>query len=117
MLRRVLPLSHFPPTLQGAHKILTFAVPTLSLLARGNESIELGKEPDTNSPPFGDPSLVFATIIAMRELQRAGILDALEKAINPSLSVVDRSVLLNHLGSRVGWAATKRQVKGKRGGK
>lgn len=102
VLRRTLILSDQSPTLQGAHQMITSAGPALRLLARGDEPVELGRRASAKTPPFGDPDLTFAAFLALREVHSStGILEALEKAIKPSLSAADRSVLLNQLGSKL----------------
>lgn len=102
VLRRALRLSDSPPTLQGVHGILTAAGPALRLLARGDEPLELVRGAGEKVPPFGDPELTFAAFVALREARGAtGTLGALEKAMTPSLTVADRSVLLRQLGIHV----------------
>lgn len=102
ILRRTLTLSDQPPTLQGAYQMITSVGPALRLLAGGDEPVELVRRASAKAPPFGDPDLTFAAFLALREVHNStGILEALEKAIKPSLSAADRSVLLIQLGSKL----------------
>ena len=113
VVRRALLLSDSPPTLQGVHSILTAAGPALRLLARGDEPLEPARGTGEKVPPFGDPELTFAAFVALREARgSAGTLGALEKAIKPSLTVADRSVLLRQLGIHVEHARSLRRRKG-----
>ncbi|MET0153167.1 MAG: YkgJ family cysteine cluster protein [Candidatus Binatia bacterium] len=113
MLRRVLPLSSDRLSPKGAFGILQNVGPALRLLAHGDEPLELrgsAKTKMTKVTPFGDAELTFAAFAALRELGgAAGTLSVLEKAIPPSLSVSDRSVLLLYLGTQVEQAAPKRR--------
>jgi len=102
VLRRTLTLSDRPPTLQGAYQVITSVGPALRLLARGDEPLELARRASAKAPPFGDPDLTFAAFLTLRAVHNStGILEALEKAIKPSLSAADRSVLLNQLGAKL----------------
>jgi hypothetical protein len=102
VLRRVAALSDQPPTLQGAHQIITSVMHALRLLARADEPFELKPRASVKSPQFSDPEMTFAAFITLREVQNStGILEALEKAVTPSLSVADRSILLIQLGHKL----------------
>lgn len=112
VVRRTLRLSDSPPTVQGVHSIFTAAGPALRLLARGDEPLGLAKRAGEKVPSFGDPELTFAAFAALREARSStGTLGALEKAIKPSLTVADRSVLLRQLGIHVEHARAPRRSK------
>jgi len=107
VLRRALPLSDRPPTVKGVDSILEAVGPALRLLARGDEPLELARGAGEKVPPFGNPELTFAAFVALREASGStGTLGALEKAITPSLTVADRSVLLRELGIHVEQASS-----------
>lgn len=108
VLRRVALLSNHPLTLQGAHQIVTTPLRAFKLLARGDEPLELPRPARTKAPSFGNAEMSFAAFIAMRELQSgAGVLTALEKSFESSLTVTDRSALLIQLGTQVEQALAK----------
>lgn len=94
--RSALSLSREPPTLQSAHKVITAVMPALQLLARDDAPFTVGA--DTKVPALG-PEVTFAAFVAQRA-GPSGTLDALEQAIEPSLSMADRWLLLDYLGQR-----------------
>lgn len=116
--RRVLSLSSDEPTLQAVHKIVTGVGPTLRLLAQGDQPVDL-PEGDHKVAALGSPELTFAAYLALREARGpGGMLAALEKAIEPALSVADRSVLLSYLGGLLAHVPTggRRRGAAARGG-
>src|SRR5262249_15381666 len=109
IFRRAVSFSDAPLTSQGAHTILNRLGPALRLVARGDESLDLPA--NVKAPLFGDGDLISATFLVMREARGpAGVLGALEKAITPSLTVSDRSVLVNQVGLELEKVYRKRRV-------
>jgi hypothetical protein len=102
LLRRVLLLSADPLSAKGAFSILERNGGVLRLMARGDEPVELSKKASFKSPKFGDPDLTFAAFVALREIQ-AGTppLDALDRAISPSLQISARSVLIYNIATLI----------------
>jgi hypothetical protein len=99
-------------TPQAAHTILSTFAPGLRLIAHGDEPLDLPASAKVNAPPFGDADLIFAAFLTMREARGpAGVLGALEKAIKPSMTVSDRSVLINQIGAEIDEAYKKRRKK------
>lgn len=112
VLRRVMSLSSLQMSPQGANSILTNMRSAIRLLARGDEPIELAGNPNPKSPPFGDPNMSFAAFTALRRIgDGMGVLDALEKAIKPDMTIPDRSALLVQLGSQLDHTRLKRPKK------
>ena len=112
LFREAVSFAGAPLTPQGAHMILTSFAPGLRLLAHGDEPLDLPVNANMKAPPFGDADLIFAAFLAMREARGpAGVLGALEKAIKPSFTVSDRSVLINQLGAEIEEAYKKRRKK------
>jgi hypothetical protein len=87
---------------KGAFSILDRNSPVLRLLARGDEPIELVKRAAIKSPKFGDPDLTFAAFVALREIQ-AGTppIEAIERAVAPSLGTSARAVLIYNIAAVV----------------
>lgn len=111
IVRRTRALSSAPPTLQGTYDLLVKIGPTLRLLASDQEPLVLPKLRNMKLPPFEAPQVMFAAFAAHRAAERrTPTLEALEKAIQPTLSTADRALLLLDLGSRADVAAvTKRR--------
>jgi hypothetical protein len=102
IFRRAIALSAAPLSPQGAHTILTRFGPAIRLLACGDEPLDVPRNAKLKAPQFGDPELIFAAFLAMQDARGScGVLGALEKAIKPSLTVSDRSVLINQIGIEV----------------
>lgn len=115
LLRQVTPLSNLPATPQVIHRILSSLMPVLALLARGDERIELNPRNGFAAPQFGDSALTVAVLVALRELQKgAKVFDALERAMTPLPAAIDRMLLLNHLGTQIGYEIGRQQSKTKR---
>jgi hypothetical protein len=105
-------LSAVPATLQAAHAVLTSFGPALRLLAHSDEPLNLPRNANLKAPAFGDPELIFAAFLALRDVQGAGgVLSALEKSIRPAMGVSDRSVLINQIGSEIEEVYKKRRKK------
>jgi hypothetical protein len=84
----------------------------ISLLARGDDPLDLPPSVAVKAPPFDDADMVFAAFLALREARGSlGILGSLEKAINPSFAVSDRFVFLNQIGIEVEESIKKRRKK------
>ena len=100
-LRRVWSDATQQPGLQGvANTVAQFAA-TQMLLAHGDEPFDFGKISQKTLSLQG-PEITFATFYAARQANSSlGVLGALEQAIEPSMSVADRSVLLLGLGSQM----------------
>jgi hypothetical protein len=110
ILRQTTSLSPAPPTLQGAYQILTAVGGAIRLLARGNEPVERHRLSRLKSPQFGDPELTFAAFGFYRGLESGtGVLGLLERLIPRAMTLTDRSVLLNQLGSQIDGTPTKQR--------
>jgi hypothetical protein len=94
--RSALSLSAEQPTVQTAHKLIIAVMPALKLLARDDAPFTL--PPDAKVPAMG-AEVTLAAFIAQRAGSQ-GTLDALEQAIEPSMSTADRWLLLDYLGQR-----------------
>jgi hypothetical protein len=106
IVRRTRALSSAPPTLQGTYDLLVKIGPTLRLLASDQEPLVLPKLRHMKLPPFEAPQVMFAAFAAHRAAERrTPTLEALEKAMQPTLSTADRALLLLDLGSRADVAA------------
>jgi len=111
-LRRMMSLSSLEMSPQGANSILTNVRPAIRLLARGDETIELAGNGNPKSPPFGDPNMSFAAFTALRKIADGmGVLDALEMAIKPDMTIPDRSALLIQVGYQLERTRQKRSKK------
>ena len=109
ILRHTCALSPEPPSLQGAHRILTDLSPVLRLLARGDEPLEISRKANLKSPPFGVPELVFAAHRFWRAFKSSPqTLTVLEQAVPATMSSSDRTVLFNSLGARMDQVILKR---------
>jgi hypothetical protein len=98
LVRRQLALaSPATPTLSGGWDLHFKMVNALRLIARLDEPM------DANAavPAFDDPALALAASIALRASPSSGTLSSLERAILPSMSLADRMVLVNALGTAV----------------
>lgn len=112
LLRWVAPLSSGPPTLQGAHHIITSFGGAIRLLASGDQPVQL-RARAAKVAPFGDPDMTFAAFRVLRDVASSTApLVALEKAVSPALTVSQRSVLLVQLGSQIshGTVAAKKRT-------
>jgi hypothetical protein len=102
VVRRVLPLSSGPLSPQGVHQIVTVPGPALRLLAQGDEPLDLVKRASMEVSWFDVPEMVLAAFKALSDFRKSiGTLTALEKAIEPSMTVSDRAVLLRYIGMQV----------------
>jgi len=116
LARRAMSIASQPPSLKGTFGILQDITPTISLLARGDEPFDMLGEVRLKEPQFGNLDLNNAASVALGELSAGtlGPLEALEKAVTPSLSTPDRAILMRQLGvlieraSRVGRARQKK---------
>jgi len=84
-------------TLQTIANTLSQFTPTQILLAHGDEAFDFGKI-SQKAFSFQGPEITFAAFQATREASQSGVLSGLERAIEPSMSISDRSVLLLQLG-------------------
>jgi putative zinc- or iron-chelating protein len=101
-LRRTSSLSELPLSLQGTMRMASSFAPAQRLLAHGNEPVAFAKHISRKDLAFRDPQLTFAWYIFQRQAAGpAGVLGALEAAIPGDMSVSDRSVLLQTLGTLV----------------
>jgi hypothetical protein len=108
VLRQIMPLSSIPMSPQGAYSVLNNIAPAVRLLALGDETVELAARASLKSPPFGDPEMAFAAFAVLRKLgATAAVLDSLEKAIKPGMTIPDRSALLVQLGSQIDHSRAK----------
>lgn len=100
LIRRVSTLSGTPMSPQSAYNFLQGRTHGLRLLARADEVLEISAKARLEPPPFGDPGLTFSSFIFLREVQKSTpVLQALEKAVTPTLTVFDRSALVIQLGT------------------
>jgi hypothetical protein len=112
ILRQTTSLSSAAPTLQGAYQTLTAVGGAIRLLARANEPLEGRAVSKLKSPHFGDPELTFTAFSFYRGLESGNaVLGLLERVIPPSLTLTDRSVFLNQLGSQIDGSRPKRRQK------
>ncbi len=97
-------------TLQTVANTVSQFMPTEMLLADGDEPFEFGK---LNQKAFAyqGPEITFAAFQAVREASQFGVLTALERAIEPSLPVSDRSILLLRLGRLMEEAKSRKKSK------
>jgi hypothetical protein len=100
LIRRVSSLSGRPMSPQAAYNFLQGRLNELRMLARADEKIEISAKAKLDPPPFGDPGLTFSSFIFLREVQKSTpVLQALEKAVTPTLTISDRSALVIQLGA------------------
>lgn len=100
-LRRVWSDATKQPGLQGvANSVAQFAA-TQMLLAHGDEPFDFGKISQKTFSFYG-PEIIFAAFYAVRQANGpSGVLGALEQAMQPSMLIADRSVLLLQLGNQM----------------
>lgn len=112
IFRQATSLARLPLTPQDAFGLLTRFGPALRLLAHGDGSIDLPGSANVAAPPFGDPDMIFAAFLAIRDARGSvGVLGALEKSIKPSFTVSDRSIFLNQIGAEIEEVYKKRRKK------
>lgn len=112
VLRQLASLQSLPMSPQGANSVLSNIAPAVRLLARGDETLELAGNANLKSAPFGEPGMAFAAFTALRKIGAGtGVLQALEKAIKPGMTIPDRSALLVQLGSQLEHTRLKRPKK------
>lgn len=113
VLRRAATLAgQRPLTLQGAYEILMRVAPALRLLAHGDEPLALARRAKLQPLPFGDANLTFASFAVFRAASAGlGVLTMLERALPPTLSVADRSVVLIQLGTQLEQASLRSSSK------
>src|SRR5262245_12109418 len=110
MVRRAWRGAPQKPSFQGfANSIATFK-PVQVLLACGDELFDFGKVTQ-KSFSFHDAELTFAAFIAVHNAGEKDVLAALEEAIQPALSIADRSVLMMRLGELMQTAKLRRNRK------
>ena len=108
IVRRILALASGPPTLQGTYDLLAKLSPTLRLLASDQEPLVLPKLQHMKLDAFEAPQLKLAAFAAHRAAERGTpTLEALEQAMEPTLSTADRALLLLDLGNRSDVVARK----------
>jgi Fe-S-cluster containining protein len=101
MLRYIWSTATRPLTPQSASSILEDYLPTVSLIARGDEPLGVPETFGGKLPTFEDPGLVFAGFATFKELGKGRpTLATLERIIAPSLPVHDRALLLHHIGMK-----------------
>jgi len=110
MVRRAWLSAPQKPSFQGfANSMATFR-PVQVLLAPADDLFDFGRVTQ-KSLSFRDAQLTFAAFIAVQNAAEKGVLGALEQAIQPALSIADRSVLMMRLGDMMQAAKSKRNRK------
>jgi Fe-S-cluster containining protein len=96
-----------PPTPKGLHHLISNFSLSQTLLAWGDERVDLSKGVPKRDLTLLDPELTFAAYIFVHEASQLGVLGALEKAVPPAMSVSDRTALFNRFGALVDRAQSK----------
>jgi hypothetical protein len=107
MLRHLWALSSQPLTLQSTNRILEDYLPTLFLIAWGDEPLGVPESFGGKLPTFEDPGLVFAGFTAFKELGKGRPTLASLERIVASLPIHDRALLLHHTGLKAMERLTK----------
>ena len=110
MVRRAWTGARITPNLQGIANTVGTLRPIQALLARGDECLDFGRV-TKKTFSFSAADLTFAAFITTQNSVEKGILNALDEAISPGITVADRSVLLMRLGTQLEATQSKRARK------
>jgi Fe-S-cluster containining protein len=97
-------------TLQTVANTASQFTATEVLLAQGDKTFDFGKV-SQKTFSFQGPEITFAAFQVTRLAPTSGVLTALEQAIEPSMTISDRSVLLLHLGRLMEQAKLRKKRK------
>ncbi|MEK6334838.1 MAG: hypothetical protein AABM67_07815 [Acidobacteriota bacterium] len=99
------------PGLQGVANTVSQFAAIQMLLAHGDEPFDFGKISQKSLSMQG-PEITFAAFYAARQATSPlGLLAALDQAIEPSMSIADRSVFLLQLGSQMETVKSRKKRK------
>jgi hypothetical protein len=113
--RRVTALSQAAPTPQQVTNVFDSMMPALHLLGCTGAPVVTAGRGKPKTPPFGDPAMVFAGYIVLRQVgSEADILDTLESGMQRIEAVSDRTAFLVEMGRLIGASHKRTKTKAKR---